>query len=244
MSWPMYEGSMCQTRTDTDGTAGPLSPQRRLSPCRSRSPRRCLLVAVSNVAGERLVLAALRRDRGLHHRRGPHRRRDRSDAHISGSFLGIVVAAAILGRRSRCGSGRALHRRMARRSAQAASLLRHNLAQLRGVPSGAGWHLLPSGRPSHSPRLRATPTTTLLVFAAFVVALGFELPQSAGSCAGLTAMSLSDKVRECWSRCFPRELFSALLTLAAATCRSSWASWASSCSRLSWASSSTSSASC
>ncbi len=132
---------------------------------------------------------------------------------VSGSFLGFVVAATILGP----GPGAALaagsiivswvfHR-------QPAHYFVSNLANYTGFTLAAGvfFHELASA--AHLGPEAAD--YYLLVFATFVVALAFNFLLSAGYMCWLEGASLGQKVRESLVPLLSAELFSALLTVAA-----------------------------
>ena len=132
---------------------------------------------------------------------------------VSGSFLGLVVAATVLGP----GPGAALgivsivvswarHR-------EAPHYFVNNLAAYAAFPLAAGVFFHETVQAGHlsSGRLGYY----LLVFAAFAVALALNFLLCAGYTCWIDGVSLADKAREALIPLLSAELFSALLTIAA-----------------------------
>jgi diguanylate cyclase (GGDEF)-like protein len=132
---------------------------------------------------------------------------------VSGSFLSLVVAAAILGPGPAAGIGAATIFFLWAHHRTKVHYLVNNLANFTAFPLAAGifFHEL----------TRATGMGTgdagyyLLVFAAFVVALALNFSLSAGYMWWLEGSSLAHQVRESLVPLLSAELFSALLAVAA-----------------------------
>jgi diguanylate cyclase (GGDEF)-like protein len=130
---------------------------------------------------------------------------------ISGSFLGIMLAAVLLG-----GGPAALVGVLTiaigwLRTREPGHYLRNNLATYAWFPliSGLAFHVVVTAVHLH-PRAGAY---YLLVFGAFAFALALNFAGIAGYQAGLDGTRLSDKAREALTPILASELFSVLLTL-------------------------------
>jgi diguanylate cyclase (GGDEF)-like protein len=132
---------------------------------------------------------------------------------VSGSFLGLVVAATVLGP----GPGAALGAISTivswARHREAAHYFVNNLAAYTAFPLVAGIFFHETLRAGH-----LGPGQVgyyLLVFSAFVIALALNFLLCAGYTCWLDGVSLADKAQESLIPLLSAELFSALLTIAA-----------------------------
>jgi len=132
---------------------------------------------------------------------------------VSGSFLGLILAAVVLGPAPAAVLGFVAIAVGWLRSREDGHYLLNNLANYAFFPMLAGvfFHVttsLVAARPS-------ALAYYLLVFATFVVALAVNFLGSAGYQAYLDRTALADKMRDALVPLLSAELFSALLTLAA-----------------------------
>jgi diguanylate cyclase (GGDEF)-like protein len=133
---------------------------------------------------------------------------------VSGSFLGLVVAAAVLGPGPGAVLGALLIVVSWARHREPLHYFVNNLANYTAFPLAAGIFFHEVARaarlgPDHAGYY-------LMVFATFVVALAVNFLMSAGYMSWLEGTPLTDKVRESLIPLLSAQLFSALLTVAAA----------------------------
>jgi diguanylate cyclase (GGDEF)-like protein len=134
---------------------------------------------------------------------------------VSGSFLGIMLAAVLLG-----GGPAAIVGVLSiafgwLRSREAGHHLRNNLANYAWFPLIGGLAFHAAVQAMHE-GLRSPPLSYyLLVFGAFVVALALNFVAAASYASYLDRGSVRQKAREALVPILPSELFSALLTVAA-----------------------------
>jgi diguanylate cyclase (GGDEF)-like protein len=132
---------------------------------------------------------------------------------VSGSFLALVVSAAILGPGPAGAIGAVSTIFLWAHHRTELHYLVNNLANFTAFPLAAGifFHEL-----THATGLGAADAAYyLLVFAAFVVALALNFLLSAGYMCWIDGMSLAHKARESLMPLLSAELFSALLAVAA-----------------------------
>jgi diguanylate cyclase (GGDEF)-like protein len=133
---------------------------------------------------------------------------------VSGSFLGLVVAAALLGPGPAAALGGILIIVTALFRRGPLHYFINNLGNYTAFPLAAGIFFYEISR-----ALGLSPDYAgyyLLVFAAFIVALAINFVLSAGYMCWLDGVSFSHKVRESLIPLLSAELFSGLLTVAAA----------------------------
>jgi diguanylate cyclase (GGDEF)-like protein len=133
---------------------------------------------------------------------------------VSGSFLALVVAAAVLGAGPAAALGAVSTLAIVPRYRLRAHFAVSNLANYTAFPLAAGIFFHEATRVAHVNPDRAG--YYLLVFGAFVVALALNFVLSAGYMCWLDGASLRQKVRESLVPLLSAELFSALLAVAAA----------------------------
>ncbi|MGZ4272703.1 MAG: putative bifunctional diguanylate cyclase/phosphodiesterase [Solirubrobacteraceae bacterium] len=132
---------------------------------------------------------------------------------VSGSFLGLVVAAAVLGPGPGAALGAALIVLSWARHREPAHYFVNNLANYIAFPLAAGTFFHEVTQAAHLGPNHAG--YYLVVFAAFVVALAFNFLLCAGYMCWLDGLSIGHRIRESLIPLLSAELFSALLTVAA-----------------------------
>jgi diguanylate cyclase (GGDEF)-like protein len=133
---------------------------------------------------------------------------------VSCSFLGLVVAAAVLGPGPGAALGAVLIVASWARHREPLHYFVNNLLNYIAFPLAAGIFFHEATRAGHLGPNHAG--YYLLVFAAFVVALAFNFLLCAGYMCWLDGVSLGHRIRESLIPLLSAELFSALLTVAAA----------------------------